>query len=383
MAIHRDRLDEAQGGAPAIVKLLEEAPIDGEALDMLFQTDHPWDVRDRLLKNARVGLVEALQKRPIDVPSVRRLVKVARALPDDALHQAALTALLSLGGGDAQVEHAFAQVAAKKGRAPQISISETLLRQILAPGDEGPIADLFIALGPTLAEALGPSLQACGVTRKDKVDPRSGLALRNEIATWAGAFGIHEFDLYVGGKDPQGVQGIPGETPAIVVGSGINAPLGATARGRIAREILAIVRGTTVTRSRDETTIAAIVVAACRQAEVQIDHPPYAVLAEVERLIGKAIARKTRKAIAETCRNVVRSNADARVWMKRALASHDRIATIASGDSSVVLCEAFGTSLERLGAVVKSNARAEELIRFVLSPQYLDIRRSLGLEGGT
>ena len=314
---------------------------------------------------------------------MRRLVKVARALSDDALHQAALGVLLSLGAGDALAEQAFAQLADRKARVPQIAIGDAMLRSILAPGDEGPIADLFVALGPTLAEAFGPNLQACGVSRRDKVDPRSGLALRNEIASWAGAFGIREFDLYVGGKDSLGVQGIPGETPALVVGVDIDAPLAPAARARIARELLAVVRGTTVTRSRDEITVAAIVVAACRQAEVPIESPPYAVMAEVERLLGKAIARKTRKAIPDVCRAIVRSGADARAWSKRALASHDRVATIASGDPSVVLSDVLGVPLDRIGSAVKGNPRAEELLRFVLSPQYLEIRRSLGLEGGT
>ncbi|HEX3346115.1 MAG TPA: hypothetical protein VHS09_16140, partial [Polyangiaceae bacterium] len=209
-----------------------------------------------------------------------------------------------------------------------------------------------------------------------------GLALRNEVAAWAGAFGIREFDLYVGGKDSLGVQGIAGETPALVVGSGVNTPLTPVTRARIARELLAMVRGTTVTRSRDDITIAAIVVAACRQAEVAIEHPPYAMLAEVERLVGKAISRKTRKAMAEVCRTIGRSSADARAWSKRALASQDRVAAIASGDASVVLSDVLGVGAEKLGPAVKGNARAEELLRFVLSPLYLELRRSLGLEGG-
>jgi tetratricopeptide (TPR) repeat protein len=381
MAIHRDRLGTPQDAAPAIVKLLEEEPGDGEALDMLLVTAHASDVRERLLESARTALVEKLQKRPTDPPVVRRLVKVARALKDDALQQAALGALASLGAADSASEQAFAQLAAKKGRTPQVAVSQSMLQAMLAPGDEGPIASLFALLGPTLAEALGPSLSGSGVGRRDKIDPRSGLALRNEIASWAGAFGIHEFDLYVGGKEPLDVQGVPGDPPALIVGPSIKAPLSPMVRARVARELVATVRGTIVARSRDDVTIAAIVVAACRLAEVPMDHPPYAVLAEIERLIGKAIARKTRKALPEPCRAIVAARIDARAWAKRTLASHDRIAVIASGDPSIVLCDTLGVPLERLGQATQGSARAEELLRFVLSPQYLELRRSLGLEG--
>ncbi len=320
MAIHRDRLDDPQGAASAIVKLLEESSIDGEALDMLLQTEHPADVRERLLKAARKALVESLQARPTELPAVRRLVKVSRALSDDALQQAALGVLMSLGAADTPGRGHVRPAGFPEGaRAPDRD-QRAMLASILAPGDEGPVAELFVVLGPTLAEALGPNLQACGVGRRDKVDPRSGLALRNEIASWAGAFGVKEFDLYVGGKDPLAVQGIPGETPALVVGAGVNAPLSPATRGRVARELLAMARGTTVVRSRDDITVAAIVVAACGQAEIRVDHPPYAVLAEVERLLGKALGRKTRKLLPDICRTIVSSNADARAWSRRALA---------------------------------------------------------------
>jgi lipopolysaccharide biosynthesis regulator YciM len=382
MAIHRDRLGDPQGAARAIVKLLEESPIDGEALEMLLQTEHPTEVRERLLIAARAALVSSLQARPTDLPAVRRLVKVSRALSDDALQQAALGMLVSLGAADAQAEATFTQLASRKARSPQTAIADAMLRSILAPGDDGPIADLFVVLGPTLAEAFGPSLQACGVGRRDKVDPRSGLALRNEIAAWAGAFGVKEFDLYVGGKEALAVQGIPGETPALVVGASVNAPLSAMTRGRVARELLAMTRGTTIVRSRDDITVAAIVVAACGQAEIKVDHPPYAVLAEVERLLGKALGRKTRKLLPDICRSLVSGNADARAWSKRALASHDRVAVVASGDPAVVLAEVLGVPPDKLGAAVKGNVRAEELLRFVASPRYLEIRRALGLEGG-
>ena len=382
MAIHRDRLQNPPGARAAIVKLLEESPIDGEAIEMLLAVDAPANVRTRLLENARKFLVESLQRRPLDLPAVKRLAKVARALSDEALQQIALSVAITLGGHDVGLEQQFAQIASKKARLPQIALNEAMLKQVLDPGDRGPIARLFAALGPTIAEALGPSLGGCGVTKKDRVDPRSGIALRNEIATWAGAFGITEFDLYIGGKDPLGVQGIPGEPPALVVGAGVNAPLAPATRARVARELLAMVRGSTIVRHRDDTSIAAIVLASCNLAEVKMDAPSYAMLADVERLLSKAIARRTKKLLPELCQAIVTSNADARVWSKRALASHNRVAAIASGDVGIVLVDALGEPLERLPAAAKGDPRVEDLVRFALSPKFIELRRSLGLEGG-
>jgi hypothetical protein len=46
----------------------------------------------------------------------------------------------------------------------------------------------------------------------------------------------------------------------------------------------------------------------------------------------------------------------------------------------VTLMDVLGVPMDRLGRTVQGNARAEELLRFVLSPTYVDVRRSLGLE---
>ncbi|MEA2746300.1 MAG: hypothetical protein QOI41_443 [Myxococcales bacterium] len=381
IAIHRDRLHAPYGAVAAVTKLLDEAPGDGEALDLVVGLDASIPQRRGLLERGRDAVLMALHESPGHLENQRRLARISHALGDSALEQSALSCAVALGGPDGSSEQMVVLLGSKKPRVPQVAMTENMIKQVLAPGDDGPVAELFAALGPTLGEALGPQLAALAVTKKDRVDPRAGISLRNEIATWAGAFGIKEFDLYIGGKDPGGVQGIPGDTPAIVVGSGVNAPLSPTTRARVARELLAIVRGTTVTRWRDDTTIAAIVVAACNIAKVPVAHPPFAVLAEVERLIGKAINRKTKAAIGPICKMFVSTGQDARQWAARARASQGRIGVLASGDVSVVLADVFGEPIERLGAVARDDLRAHELLRFVLSRPYFDLRRSLGLEG--
>lgn len=384
VAIHRDRLHSAQGAVRAVSKLLEESPADGEALDVVVSFDESVVQRRPLLEQGRDALLMSLHEMPGNLEAQRRLARVSHALADASLEQSALSCAVALGGPDGSSEQMIAILGSKKPRVPQAQLTEPMIRQVLAPGDDGPVADLFAALGSTLAEALGPQLVALGVhPKKDRVDPRAGISLRNEIAAWAGAFGIASFDLYIGGKDPGGVQGIPGETPAVVVGSGVNAPLSPTTRARVARELLAIVRGTTVTRWRDDTTIAAIAIAACNIAKVPVENPSMAVLAEVERLIGKAINRKTKAAIAPICKAYAQSGQDPRQWAARARASQGRIAAIASGDVSVVLADVFGEPVERIGAVARDDLRAHELLRFVVSRPYFDLRRALGLEGAT
>ena len=380
IAIHRDRLNDARGAAVAILKLLEESPGDGEALDMLLELEKDTFALKPILLRAKDAILLQLKAQPIDLAVVQRLARIAHALKHGETEYVALSTSIAIGESTPQIEQKIAQFVSRKPRFPQIAMTEPLLRSLLAAGDEGPIAQLFTLLAPTLAEALGPSLAGLGVTKRDKVEARSGLALRNEIASWAGCFGINDFDLYVGGKDPKSVQAVPGEIPSLVVGAGANAPLSPVLRGAIARELCGLVRGTTILRSRDETTIAAIVVAACRIVDVRVDAPPYAVLAEVEKLMSKAISRKTKKLIPDICKAIVSSGQDAKAWSKRGLMSLARAQLLASGDVAFTLSDLLGAPIEQARGLAKSDERAAEIVRFVLSPSYIELRRTLGLE---
>ena len=381
LAIYRDRLHTPPAALAAATKLLAESPGDGEAIDLVVGLDPTMRERRPLLERARDALLMLLHEQPQNLDAERRLARVAQSLGDNVLEHAALSCALALGGPDGASEQRIAHYASQKPRVPAVSLTEPMLRQLLAPGDDGPLADLFVALGPTLGEALGPTRESLGVTRRDRVDPRAALALRNEIAQWAGAFGITAFDLYVGGKDPNGVQGVAGDPPAIVVGPSVNAPLSPSVRGRLVRELLGIVRGTLVTRWRDDATIAAIAIAACNLAKIPVNAPAYPVLAEVERVIGKAIARKTRGMIEPICRAYVAANPDPRQWAARARASLARAAAVASGDASLVLLDVFNEPIERVAVMAHDDFRGHELLRFMLSRPYFDLRRALGLEG--
>jgi tetratricopeptide (TPR) repeat protein len=383
MAIRRDRLSDRAGATKAMVKLLEESPGQGDAIDLLLAAPIAEDERRRLLGASRNGLLADVAKEPSRGGPVRRLAQVAHALGDTDLEQTALAASSVLGTLDDAARASLARLSQSKPKLPRIALTDALLRSIVASGDDGPVAELFALLGPTLAEALGPTLAVMGISKKERVDPRAGSPVRQEVAAWAGSLGLPEFELYVGGREPLGVQGIPGEPHSLVVGAEVRSPFPLSTRSRVARELFAIARGTTLLRLRDETTVLAIVVASCKLAEVPIDAPGYAVQAEIDRLLGKAIARKTKKLLPDICQRIVQTKADARVWSQRAIATLDRIAAVATGDVGVVLSDIHGQSPERLADVVHGDRRSEDLLRFALSPGYLAVRRTLGLEGGS
>ncbi|MGK4455719.1 hypothetical protein, partial [Klebsiella pneumoniae] len=88
---------------------------------------------------------------------------------------------------------------------------------------------------------------------------------------------------------------------------------------QVASELYSLARGTTILRHRDEHGLGAIVVAAAHIAGMQVDAAPYALLADTERRVAKAIARRTKKAMEPVLAEAVRHVGEIGLWSKRAL----------------------------------------------------------------
>lgn len=377
MVIYRDRLDQKGRAEAATQQLLQEIPDDGEALDLVLGEAFPRASAVPLLERGLARSTDVLGSNPFDTERVERAARIAAYLGKAPLRQAALGALIALGVSSDSVEQELSRIDQRVANVPRTAIDDAALPNLADPEDRGPIAELMSVIATTICEELGPSLAAFGVTKKERVDARLGLPVRNEIAAWAGALGVGEFELYVGGRDADAVVAIASETPAIVLGSGVTAPLSPRHRQAVARELFALRRGTTVLRHRESAEIGALIVAACRVGEVTLESPPYAMLAEFQRSLGKA-NRKVRKQLPDLARAVAASKQDPLRWARAAVSSLDRMAAIAAGDVSWVLS---GGGRERgvLGLSDEASARAKRLLSFVLSPDYLELREKLGM----
>ena len=217
--------------------------------------------------------------------------------------------------------------------------------------------------------------------RKTRVDAKGGPPLRLAVAEWMGALGFDvEFELYVGGPAPRGVQGVVvGETPALVIGSEIAVPLDPGARSAIAREVFALRRGISSLRRRDDAAIASVVIAVCNEVGATMQNPGYAVYPEVSRAVHKEISRRVRKAATEAAHEVARSGQDPKTWAATARRSIDRMAALAAGDVSHVISDILNQPRHQLAGAIRESDRALSLLRFVLSPGYLELRRQLGM----
>jgi hypothetical protein len=378
LVICRDRLQEPAAALAATDKLLSEAPDDGEAIDLVLSGCFAKEQAKTLLQRSERALVAELTADPLSLELVDRLARVSKALENAPLRQAALGAAVALGDRAEGTDRELALLDQRVSRLPQIAIDDASLPDLADPDDQGPLTELFRALGVGLGEALGPGLAAFGVTKKERVDPKDGLPIRNEVAAWVGALGIGEFDLYVGGRDPNGVYAVPGEPPTLIIGSAISAPLASAHRQAVARELFAVRRGTTILRHREPTDIAALLVALCRLGGLELASPPYAMLAEFERLLGKGLPRRARRLLPELVQPLANTQADPLGWVRAATSSLDRMAAIAAGDVSWVLATPQSPR-GQLGASAEAQARSRRLLSFVLSPTYLRLREQLGM----
>ena len=380
MEIRVQKLDDIAGAFKAVHLLLSEAPADPKGLDVLLTHTSMGQGRDRakLLDNARAMLVERVSQTP-NATDVALLARIASEQRDIPLRQVCLGASIVLGCAHDGCQRELDELDRRIPPTPQVVFDAAVLARVSDPHDTGPLSQLFIELGPVITEALGPTLAGLEVTKRDRIDARDGVALRNDVAHWAGAFGISDFDLYVGGRTPKAVIGVSADRPMLVVGKDITSPLSPYARQAIARELFAIRRGISVVRTRDKATVASIVVGLCNILGVEISSPPYAMLAETQRLIGRALPRRLKRPLTELCQAVASARQDPAIWYDCAVSSLDRMALIAAADVSLVLADALDLKKDQLPSAARDSARAKQLVAFALSDGYLALRKQLGM----
>lgn len=381
LVICRDHLQQPAKAVHAVDRLLYESPGDPETLDLVLTDCFDPSDTERLLSQADLLLRQRLADQPLDPVTLERLANIALRLDDPRTRQLCLGALMSLGGGTPAFDAELDELDQRVANVPKIAVDDPTLEELCSPEDRDPIAALFRDFAPVFAEALGPSLSVLGVGKKQRVDPRAGLPLRNEIVAWAGAFKIADFDLYLTDQVTGDAIAIPSERPSLVVSSSLAAPLDARGRQAVARELFALRRGTCLLRHRSITELSALVVASCQVGGHPLAAPPYAMLEDFVRALNSAMPRRLRKLLAECTRAIsVQAPDESAITSYLLAASHsqDRVAALAAGDVSHVLAHLTGQR-GRPPGTRELRDRTANLLSFALSSQCLALKDKLGL----
>ncbi|HKO95228.1 MAG TPA: tetratricopeptide repeat protein, partial [Polyangiaceae bacterium] len=370
LAIHRDRRHDVRSAGHAVEALLTHLPHDAEALDLALGGELDPELTDRLLRQGEQALAQRLRQDPFQLDSLRRLARIADRTGSLALRQVSLGALVALGHGPSS--GARAELAALDQRictTPSVAWTPELLSELADPADQGPIAQLLALVAPHLTAALGPDLKTFQVTRRERILPSSGLPIRNEVAAWVGALGLGDFELYQSAVAADRIVALATEPLSVILGSRVTAPLGPFQRQELVRSLYALSRQRGVLTQLDELEVAALVVALCQLGQVTLAAPNYARQGDFERQLSRALPRKVKKLLPDYALGVQQGESDVAGWVRTALTSLDRAATLVVGDISLVLSDS--SAAERSGSVpAPPTERTRRLASFVLAPEF-------------
>lgn len=379
MAIYRDQLHQPERAEAACEALLAEAPTDPEAIDFVLEGSLDEAPTQRLLERIRGSLLRA-DRGELDEEQLARAARVAENLDDLSLRQAALGALVSVGINDEDMRRELFDLDQRSQRQPQVVLAPAQFATMLAPADDGPLARLFALLGPYLPEVFGPTLKTLGVGRRQRLKPPAAADLRAELAAFTGAFGLGDFELYVGGPDPNSIIAVPDtKLPAFVVGANVAAPLNENQRWTLAQQVVGLVRGTSMLLQRDAAEGAALAAAACAVGKHPLPGPSFAMLGEFTRALERGLPRRMRKELAEVAAEVLQHEQDPRAFVVAARASLDRAAAVAVGDISWIVLSRQERQTQDRSFDAPTERRVWTLIRFVLSDSFMLLRQQLGM----
>ncbi|MCC7542125.1 MAG: hypothetical protein IT379_38255 [Deltaproteobacteria bacterium] len=379
--IHRDHRSDPSAAIAAYRRALASVPDDLAAAASLMDLVSDPAMRDDALRRFEVAVRQALETEPTEAEPLRALVKIGEWRSDEALRLGALDALVALGHATPEEQAEQSRLLTRTPPEPTRPLTEEIVNRLIAdPRDRGPYAELLRTVGSVIAEADRLEPARFGVSRSNKISPKTAHPVRDRVIGIARGLGIGELDVYVGGDDPGRVVGLPGDPPCIVVGSGVAAPLTPLRRFEVARALAAVRRGvaTVLVRRPDDALVA--FVAAVAAAGVPVTAPAGARgYDETLRAMTKAMSRKVRKVVPDLARQAGGSPGRPEDAVQGAKRTIDRVGAVWAGELSVVLDRLVDGPLSP--GAVRASAEGRAMLLFWTSSAMATLRRELGLIG--
>jgi hypothetical protein len=362
----------------ALRRALAEVPDDLEAgatlAEMLVDPSERRDLSVEFESTVR----QQLGRDPADEDALRKLRQAALWRGERDLEYLALSALVTLGLAVPEEEEAFDSRHRAPVRAPEGRLHEASIVHLRPDGAGTGIAAVAKAAEEVVSEMDRLEPATYGVGRGDVVSAKTNSAVRDEVLALAALFGIEPGDFYVGGSDASQIAAVPGKKGrhGWIVGDGVRAPLGASARFVVGRLAMAIHEGILPYMQRRPEDAAALVLAAAAAAESPLPGTTgRGDVEELRRAIERKMSRRARKAIAEATSTAAGADADA--WASAAIRSSLRAGLLLAGDLRVGLAAVLeGPATPD---AIAASPVARDLLAFWISDSSLALRRELGV----
>ncbi len=355
---------------------LKSTPTDLEAARALAALLPDPSSREALADEVEGTIRAMIQRDGLAADLLRGLRDVADWRGDRVFEQTVLQALQAIGAATPEESRAAEEETGIMTRAAIESIDDARLR-VMMPEAVGPLAELARLLDPVLCELIDLTPTALGVGRRELVGSGPH-PVRDEIGVLSRLFALPEMDTFVGGDDPGRLLAMPGKKRhAWVIGDGVRSPLHPVHRFLVAQQACALRLGFSALVRRmpsDGATMLHAVAAAS-------DHPlaagmDRAGLVDWTRRLHKAMPRKTRKAAATLAAQVPDGGRDVEAFCVGVRRGAMRAGALVGGDLTSIVTALIDEHPSL--AVVRATADANDLIHFWISPQMIELRRSLG-----
>ncbi len=250
LAIQRDHLRQPADLREAVRRVLRDAPLDADALEVALRVGLDQEDKKHLLQAAREESRSQLRRDPLNQSEIKRLSELCHEGGDDELERVALGTRALLGTLPSALAARLQTLAEAINDQPREAWTQNELATILPEELASPVAVFAQILGRRLTLELEADLEARGVNGMMRFDEFSGNPVREEIAPWATALGISDFELFVGGRDSESISGLQLDLPTLIVGKNVELPFGLQERARLVSLLVAMKAGLCVYASQ-------------------------------------------------------------------------------------------------------------------------------------
>jgi len=325
--------------------VLREHPVHLAALQALHAITDDQARRSELLERFESEVRRELREEPTQAEPLRKLLALGELRADAGLRFIALSTLRVLDAETSSEREAADRVVKQFAKAP---LSTTTLQAnevgSLLTESSAAYTSLLRAVMANAGELDQLDPGRFGAGRSQRLSPRDASPLRDEVAGMAKALGLTLSEFYVGGDDPKRILALPKEEELMfLVGHDVVAPLTPSQRAQVALQLAGAYLQTLPLLSRSPEQGARLIFAAMAASECALPaNILKAELGELPRSVGRALPRRTKKALPDLVRTLPDEGGAMEQHIRVALRQTRRLALLLGGHLSPALEHVLG-----------------------------------------
>ena len=332
---------------------------------------------------------------PLRVDSLRAIQRLSERTGQPRRAGRAAAVLAALGLADPAETRAAAE--ARLRWAPEVSgvlTGAEFDAYVRHPDERHPATSLLAAMSEVLPRLYGLALEDWGVTKQDRVAPRSEDPVRALVTRVAALFAIEEpFDVYLARTIATQVEVEAGPPPALLVPPSLLAVPRQEAHRQLGRQLGHIRAGTFAIGRIPPKDLGLLVVAGVRTVYPDYGRGilPEEQLNDVAQKIARMLPRRQRRAFEQAALSFRDGGLfDGERWRAALVHTGHRAALVSSGDvlgtfeqiargDRRLAAAVLGTPEERLAAA-RANPEVVQMIQFALGDDLAVMNRRLGVD---